>query len=56
MRRLHSRLVSSLNIHTSQVGVQLDQQVQVDVVRLWSSSVRNSLVLLLGVIFTHDDL
>lgn len=48
-----NRGFSNRKIHTSQVGVQLDQDVQVDVVGLLSSSVRDSDVLLLGVIFTH---
>lgn len=43
------------NIHTSQVGVQLNQDVQVSVLGLWSSSVRDSDVLLSEVIFTHVD-
>ena len=41
-------------LHTSQERVKLDQQLQVDVVRLWSFSVTRSGVLLSGVISTHS--
>lgn len=40
-------------LRTSQEGVQLDQHLQVDVVRLWSLSLARSDVLLAGVISTH---
>lgn len=42
-----------MSLLTSQEGVQLDQQLQVDVVRLWSLSVTGSSVLLSEVISTH---
>lgn len=42
-------------VRTSKVRVQSDQQVQVNIVRLGSSSLGNSLVLLLGVVSTHCD-
>lgn len=41
------------HLHTSKVSVQLDQHLQVGVVRLWSSSLRLLDVLLGDVIFTH---